>query len=180
VPRSTSRRTPDLVRHQGRRIGQGRQLYRFGYQFTGAEALDQAYVPFFGAFGTACDDAMVARRSANPLGMPWPGLDAAFVTSGGVGTASYGATAGGDNRCWLGADLLFVDPNDVAQNLPRYPRSWWPSPSAGGCPRHPMYPDPGVTTPFILCERLNTSSARPAFHPLSDSSARGHPSAPQV
>jgi hypothetical protein len=27
-------------------------LYRFGYQFTGAEALDEAYVPFFGAFGT--------------------------------------------------------------------------------------------------------------------------------
>jgi hypothetical protein len=40
-------------------------------------------VPFFGAFGTAWDDAMVARWSANPLGMLWPERDAAFVTSGG-------------------------------------------------------------------------------------------------
>jgi hypothetical protein len=28
---------------------------RFGYQFTGSEALDQAYVPFFGAFGASWD-----------------------------------------------------------------------------------------------------------------------------
>jgi hypothetical protein len=46
-------------------------LYRFGYQFTGAEALDEAYVPFFGAFGAARDDAMVARWSTNPLGTPY-------------------------------------------------------------------------------------------------------------
>ena len=45
--------------------------------------LDEAYVPFFGAFGAAWDDAMVARWSANPLGMLWPEVDAAFVTSGG-------------------------------------------------------------------------------------------------
>ena len=31
--------------------------------------LDEAYVPFFGAFGTGWDDAMVVRWSANPLGM---------------------------------------------------------------------------------------------------------------
>jgi hypothetical protein len=32
-------------------------------------------MPFFGAFGAACDDATIARRSANPLGMlgPEPG-----------------------------------------------------------------------------------------------------------
>ena len=58
-------------------------LYRFGYQFTGSEALDEAYVPFFGAFGVAWNDAMVARWSANPLGMLWPKMDAAFVTTGG-------------------------------------------------------------------------------------------------
>jgi hypothetical protein len=41
------------------------------YQFTGSEALDEAYVPLFGAFGAAWDDAMVARWSANPLDMLW-------------------------------------------------------------------------------------------------------------
>ena len=40
-------------------------------------------MPFFGAFGAAWDDAMVARWSANPFGMLWPEMDAAFVTSGG-------------------------------------------------------------------------------------------------
>ena len=33
------------------------------------DCLDEAYVPFFGAFGIAWDDAMIARWSANPLGM---------------------------------------------------------------------------------------------------------------
>ena len=60
-------------------------LYRFGYQFTVSEALDEAYVPFFGAFGAAWDDAMVARWSANPLGMLWPDMDAAFIGGGGGG-----------------------------------------------------------------------------------------------
>jgi hypothetical protein len=32
--------------------------------------------------GFAWDDAMSARWSANPLGMLWPEVDAAFVTSG--------------------------------------------------------------------------------------------------
>jgi hypothetical protein len=54
-----------------------------GWEFTGSEGLDEAYVPFFGAFGAAWDDAMVARWSANPLGMLWPEMDAAFMTSGG-------------------------------------------------------------------------------------------------
>ena len=40
-------------------------------------------MPFFGAFGAAWDDAIVARWSANPLGMLWPEMDAAFVMSGG-------------------------------------------------------------------------------------------------
>jgi hypothetical protein len=42
-------------------------------------------VPFFGAFGAAWDDAMVARWSANPLSMLWPKMEAAFVTGGGNG-----------------------------------------------------------------------------------------------
>jgi hypothetical protein len=40
-------------------------------------------VPFFGAFVTAWDDPMVARWSANPLGMLWPEMDGGFVASGG-------------------------------------------------------------------------------------------------
>ena len=43
------------------------------WQFTGSEGLDEAYVPFFGAFGAAWDDAMVAHCSASPLGMPLAG-----------------------------------------------------------------------------------------------------------
>jgi hypothetical protein len=36
-----------------------------------------------GTLGATWDGAMVARWSANPLGMLWPESDAAFVTSGG-------------------------------------------------------------------------------------------------
>jgi hypothetical protein len=50
---------------------------------TAAPVLDEAYVLFFGAFGAPWDDAMVVRWSANPLGMLWPEMDAAFVTAGG-------------------------------------------------------------------------------------------------
>lgn len=39
----------------------------------------------FGAFGTAWDDAMVARWSANSLGMLWPEMDEAFASLGGNG-----------------------------------------------------------------------------------------------
>jgi hypothetical protein len=39
----------------------------------------------FRAFGDAWEDAMVARRSANPLGMLWPEMDALVVSSGGNG-----------------------------------------------------------------------------------------------
>jgi hypothetical protein len=60
-------------------------MYKWGWQFSGSQALDEAYVPFFGAFGAAWDDAMVARWSANPLGMLWPERDAAFIASGGGG-----------------------------------------------------------------------------------------------
>jgi hypothetical protein len=45
-------------------------IHRWGWQFSGTQGLDEAYVPFFGAFGAACDYAMVARWSANPLLMP--------------------------------------------------------------------------------------------------------------
>lgn len=47
-------------------------IYRWGWQFTGSEGFDEAYVPFLGAAGAAWDDAMVARRSASPLGTLWP------------------------------------------------------------------------------------------------------------
>jgi hypothetical protein len=57
----------------------GRWVYRWSYQFFSSEALDEAYVPFFGAFGTAWDDAIVARWSANPLGMLSPEMDAALL-----------------------------------------------------------------------------------------------------
>jgi hypothetical protein len=70
----------------------GWPLYRFGYQFTASEALDEAYVPFFGAFGTAWDDAMVARWSANPLGMLWPEMEAAFVNGDDGGGGPPAAT----------------------------------------------------------------------------------------
>jgi hypothetical protein len=42
-------------------------------------------LPFFGAFGAAWDDAMVVRWNANPLGMLWPEMDAAFLNGDGVG-----------------------------------------------------------------------------------------------
>jgi hypothetical protein len=32
-------------------------IYRWGWQFFSSEGLDEAYVPFFGAFGAAWDDA---------------------------------------------------------------------------------------------------------------------------
>jgi len=41
--------------------------------------LNEAYVPFFGAFGTTWDDAMVAQWSGNPLGMLWPEMDAGLA-----------------------------------------------------------------------------------------------------
>jgi hypothetical protein len=58
-------------------------IYRWGWQLSGTQGLDEAYVPLFGAFGAARDDAMVARWSANSLGILWPEVDAAFMTSGG-------------------------------------------------------------------------------------------------
>ena len=58
-------------------------IYKWRWQFFSSEALDEAYVPFFGAFGAAWDDAMVARWNANPVGMLWPERDAAFMSAGG-------------------------------------------------------------------------------------------------
>ena len=69
----------------------GWSIYKWGWQFFGSQALDEAYVPLFGAFGAAWDDAMVARWSADPLGMLWPEMDATFVTSGGGNGSSPGA-----------------------------------------------------------------------------------------
>jgi hypothetical protein len=44
-------------------------VYKWGWQFSGSQVLDEAYLPCFDA---AWDDAMVARWSANPLGMLLP------------------------------------------------------------------------------------------------------------
>jgi hypothetical protein len=44
-------------------------FYRRVRQFFGSQTLDEAHVPLFGAFGATWEGAVVARRSANPLGM---------------------------------------------------------------------------------------------------------------
>ena len=49
----------------------GRTMHRWGWQFASSQQLNQA--SFFGASGTAWDDAMVACWSANP-----PKMDAEF------------------------------------------------------------------------------------------------------
>src|SRR5918995_7431397 len=74
---------PPRLAHAGARLGQaaGAAVRRWpAHQHRGHR---QAYVLLFGAFGAARDDAMVARWSANPLGMLWPEMDVEFVTSGG-------------------------------------------------------------------------------------------------
>ena len=44
-------------------------------------------MPFFGAVGAAAwDAAVVGCWSADPLGMLWPEMNAAFVSSGGGGS----------------------------------------------------------------------------------------------
>jgi hypothetical protein len=58
-------------------------LYRFGYQFTGAEALDEGPTCRSSAPSvTAWDHAMVARGSAHPVGILWPEMDTALVAAG--------------------------------------------------------------------------------------------------
>ena len=61
----------------------GWTIYKWGWQFSGSQAPDGAYVPFFGAFGVAWDDAMVARWSANPLAILCPEMNAVFTRAGG-------------------------------------------------------------------------------------------------
>ena len=58
-------------------------IYKWRWQFFSSEALDEAYVPFFGAFGAAWMTPWSPATSFNPLGMLWPEMDDAFVTSGG-------------------------------------------------------------------------------------------------
>ncbi len=71
----------------------GWSIYKWGWQFFGSQALDEAYVPLFGAFGAAWDDALVARWSADPLGLLWPEQDAALVSAGGDGSGDPPVTA---------------------------------------------------------------------------------------
>jgi hypothetical protein len=64
-------------------------IYRWSWQFSNSQALDEGHVPFFGAFGAAWDERIVARWSAPR--MLWPEMDAAFVTSGkAAGTPTAG------------------------------------------------------------------------------------------
>jgi hypothetical protein len=83
------RRSPAYQHHSATATGSW-TIYRWGWQFTGSEGLDEAYLPFFGAFGAAWDDAMVARWSVNPLGMLWREMDAALVVSVAEGVTSDG------------------------------------------------------------------------------------------
>jgi hypothetical protein len=62
----------------------------------GNQALDEALVPLFGAFGVAQDDAIVARWSANPLGMLSRRWMRRLATRGGGGAAGYAAAVGND------------------------------------------------------------------------------------
>ena len=61
-------------------------VFTDGLQFTGSSTFKETYVSFFGA---CWDDAMVDRRSASPLGMLWPEMDAAVVMSGGGAAAQW-------------------------------------------------------------------------------------------
>jgi hypothetical protein len=71
---------------------------QFSRRSSTHDCLDEAYVPFFGAFGTARDDAIIARWSANPLAMLWPEMNAAFVSSGG-GMGPGRSAASGGHHC---------------------------------------------------------------------------------
>jgi hypothetical protein len=63
-----------------REAWEGRAVYSisWSWQFSGAEALDEAHVPFFGAFGAAWDGAMIAGSSSDPLGVLRREVDAAL------------------------------------------------------------------------------------------------------
>jgi hypothetical protein len=75
------------------------QSLGYRWQFSGSRVLDEACLPFLAASDAAWYDAMVARWSANPLGMPWPEMDAAFVGSGGqLWRAASRAAADGRHR----------------------------------------------------------------------------------
>jgi hypothetical protein len=50
-------------------------------------------VPFFGAFDVAWDEAMVARCSANPLGMLGPELGARMAANGTVAQDPAGTSS---------------------------------------------------------------------------------------
>jgi hypothetical protein len=52
------------------------QFLGYRSQFSGCPVLDEACTPFLAASDAARDDAMVARWSANPLGMLWPVMSA--------------------------------------------------------------------------------------------------------
>jgi len=73
-----------------------------GGTFSSREALDETYVPFFGAFGAARNDVIAARWSANPLGMLWPEMDAAFVRPRGAPTVAVRPVAIIAGSCGMG------------------------------------------------------------------------------
>ena len=55
-------------------------IYKWGWQSSGSQALDEALRLFFGAFGAASDDAMVRRWHADPFGFlrSWNEVPALF------------------------------------------------------------------------------------------------------
>jgi hypothetical protein len=63
-------------------------------------------VPFFGAFRAAWDDAMVARWSANPLGMLRPEIGCRVRDVRRQGRVNHSAAASGHHhRYWLAHSL---------------------------------------------------------------------------
>jgi hypothetical protein len=86
------------------------------------ERLIKDYLRFFGAFGVACDDAMVAGWSANPLRMLWPGMDAKFVTSGGRKRwpADSSVPAGGGHCRELALEWAFDERELTCSALEKY------------------------------------------------------------
>jgi hypothetical protein len=68
------------------------QSLRYRWQFSRSRVLDEACLPLLAEIDAAWYDAMVARWSANPLGMIWPERDAALLAGkdggGGLPTAA--------------------------------------------------------------------------------------------
>ena len=76
---------------------------QFSRRWSSNDCLDEAYVPFFGAFGTARDDAIIARWSANPLAMLWPVQHPVVIIARQGAEAIHRADCCGGIREWCSA-----------------------------------------------------------------------------